>query len=158
MNFWRNISWGNGWIFRLMQTSKTESWSNRKAEEIDYLYTDYKGLTCSSVGKESAYNSRDLGLISELGRSDGEGNSNPLQYACLGNPMDRGASCVHEVTRVGHDLATKTITTEIKTIIKMLCPNKSPGPRGITGEFSQIFNDLIPIKSSPINWSGGIAF
>ena len=26
-----------------------------------------------------------------LGRSPGEGNSNPLQYSCLGNPMDGGA-------------------------------------------------------------------
>ena len=30
-------------------------------------------------------------MISELGRSPGEGNGNPLQYSCLGNPMDRGA-------------------------------------------------------------------
>ena len=26
-----------------------------------------------------------------VGRSCGEGNGNPLQYSCLGNPMDRGA-------------------------------------------------------------------
>ena len=25
------------------------------------------------------------------GKSSTEGNSNPLQYSCLGNPMDRGA-------------------------------------------------------------------
>ena len=29
--------------------------------------------------------------ISELGRFPGEGKGNPLQYSCLGNPMDRGA-------------------------------------------------------------------
>ena len=34
----------------------------------------------------------DIGLIPRLGRSLGEGNGNPLQYSCLGNPMDRGAS------------------------------------------------------------------
>ena len=33
----------------------------------------------------------DAGLIPGLGRSPGEGNSNPLQYSCLGNPMDSGA-------------------------------------------------------------------
>ena len=33
----------------------------------------------------------DTGSISGSGRSPGEGNSNPLQYSCLGNPMDRGA-------------------------------------------------------------------
>jgi len=32
----------------------------------------------------------DLGLIPGLGRSPGEGSDNPLQYSCLGNPMDRG--------------------------------------------------------------------
>ena len=26
-----------------------------------------------------------------LGKSPGEGNGNPLQFSCLGNPMDRGA-------------------------------------------------------------------
>ena len=45
-------------------------------------------------GKESPCNSGDTGdwsLIPGLGRSPGEGNSNPLQYSCRENPMDRGA-------------------------------------------------------------------
>ena len=42
-------------------------------------------------GKASVYNAGDLGSISGLGRSPGEGNDNPLQYYCLENPMDRGA-------------------------------------------------------------------
>ena len=33
----------------------------------------------------------DMGSISGSGRSPGGGNDHPLQYACLGNPMDRGA-------------------------------------------------------------------
>ena len=32
----------------------------------------------------------DVGSLPRLGRSPGEGNDNPLQYSCLGNPMDRG--------------------------------------------------------------------
>ena len=44
-----------------------------------------------SEGKESACSARDLGSIPGLGRSPGEGNGNPLQYFCLGNPMGRGA-------------------------------------------------------------------
>ena len=46
-------------------------------------------------------NAGDLGLIPGLGRSAGEGNGNPLQYSCLVNPMDRGASwaTVHGVTK-----------------------------------------------------------
>ena len=44
-------------------------------------------------------------LIPGLGRSPGEGNGlKPIQYSCLGNPMDRGAqqTTVHGV-RVGHN-------------------------------------------------------
>ena len=42
---------------------------------------------------------RDLPSVPELGRSPGEGNSNPLQYSCLENPTDRGAwrATVHRV-------------------------------------------------------------
>ena len=41
----------------------------------------------------------DEGLISGLGRSPGEGNGSPLQYSCLGNPMDEAAwrAIVHGV-------------------------------------------------------------
>ena len=39
----------------------------------------------------SAGDRRDSGLILWSERSPGEGNSNPLQYSCLENPMDRGA-------------------------------------------------------------------
>ena len=40
------------------------------------------------------------GLIPGSGRSPGEGNGNPFQYPCLGNPMDKGAwwATVHGVT------------------------------------------------------------
>ena len=34
---------------------------------------------------------KDVGSIPESGRSPGAGHRNPLQYSCLGNPMDRGA-------------------------------------------------------------------
>ena len=34
---------------------------------------------------------RDLASIPGLERSPGGENGNPLQYSCLGNPMDRGA-------------------------------------------------------------------
>ena len=34
----------------------------------------------------------DVGSIPLLGRSPGGRNGNPLQYSCLKNPMDRGAS------------------------------------------------------------------
>ena len=43
-----------------------------------------KELTCN------AGDTGDVGSIPGLGRSPGEGNGYPLQYSCLGNPMDRG--------------------------------------------------------------------
>ena len=53
----------------------------------------------------------DSSLIPGLGKSPGEGNGNPFQCSCLGNPMDRGTSWAtvspwgHK--RVGPDLVTK---------------------------------------------------
>ena len=54
-----------------------------------------------------------LGSIPGLGRSPGGGN--PLQYSCLGNPMDRGDwwATVHGVARVGLVLATKQQETTV---------------------------------------------
>ena len=42
-----------------------------------------------------AGDSRYAGLTPRSGRSPGGGNENLLQYSCLENPMDRGASWVH---------------------------------------------------------------
>ena len=44
--------------------------------------------------KNPPANTGDDGSIPGLGTSPGEGNGNPLQYSCLGNPMDRGAQWV----------------------------------------------------------------
>ena len=82
-----------------VRQTKTNSCIN--AYRRDFLY--------SSVGKESARNAGDLGLIPGLGRSPRERNGNPLQYSFLENPMDREAwqATIHRVERVGHDLVTK---------------------------------------------------
>ena len=55
-----------------------------------------------SVVKNLPANAGDAGLILELGSSPGEGNGNPLQYSCPGNPMDREAwrATVHGVAKV----------------------------------------------------------
>ena len=49
-------------------------------------YSKSMGFPCSSVGKESACNAGNPGLIPGSGRSPGKGNGNPLQYSCLENP------------------------------------------------------------------------
>ena len=49
----------------------------------------------------NAGNIRNVGSIPGSGGSPGGGHGNPLQYSCLGNPMDRGAwqSIVHSVAK-----------------------------------------------------------
>ena len=51
----------------------------------------------------------DVGSIPGTGKSAGEGDGNPLQYSCLGNPMVRGAcqATAHGVRRVRQDLETE---------------------------------------------------
>ena len=46
-------------------------------------------------------NAGNIDWIPGLGRSPREGNGNPIQYSCLGNPMDRGAwqAMVHGVAK-----------------------------------------------------------
>ena len=53
-----------------------------------------------SVVKNPPANVGYMNSITELGRSSGERNGNPLQYSCLENSMDRGAwwATVHGVT------------------------------------------------------------
>ena len=44
-----------------------------------------------SDSKEFTYIAGDSSSVPGPGRFPGEGNANPLQYSCLGNPIDRGA-------------------------------------------------------------------
>ena len=57
------------------------------------------GFPGGSGVKNSLANAGDAGLIPRSGRSPGGGHRNPLQYSCLGNPMDREAwwATVHGV-------------------------------------------------------------
>ena len=54
-----------------------------------------------SVARNLPASAGDVGLIPGSGTSPGEGNGSPLQYSCLGNPMDRGAwqATVHGVSK-----------------------------------------------------------
>ena len=59
-------------------------WCNTK-------YILLRGFPGGFVVKNPPANAGYADLIPGLGRSSGEGHGNPLQYSCLGNPMDRGA-------------------------------------------------------------------
>ena len=69
---------------------------------VVYLSMGFPGGTvvknCLPMEEKQA---EDVGSIPGSGRSPGGGNGNPLQYSCLGNPMDRGAwwATVHEITK-----------------------------------------------------------
>ena len=56
-----------------------------------HVHTKIWHFPSGSVVKNLPANAEDTSLISESGRSPGEGNGSPLQYSCLGNPMIRGA-------------------------------------------------------------------
>ena len=60
----------------------------------------------------SARDAKDMRSIPGSGRSPGGGNGNPLQYSCLGNPMDRGAwlAIVHGVAKSQTHLSTHVHT------------------------------------------------
>ena len=56
-----------------------------------FIYTLLRGFPGGLGVKNPFANAGDAGSIPQSGRSPGEGNGNPLQYPCLGNPMHRGA-------------------------------------------------------------------
>ena len=63
-----------------------------------YICMGFPGV---SVGKNLPAYAGDISQIPGLGRFPGERNGNPLQYSCLGKPMDRGAwqAIVHKVAK-----------------------------------------------------------
>ena len=71
-----------------------------------------EGFPGGSLGKDPPANAGDASMIPALGRSPGEENGYPLQYSCLGNPINRGAqwATVTGSQKVGHDSTTNTFT------------------------------------------------
>ena len=82
-----------------------------------YLWKEI-GFPSGSAGKETACNGGDMDLIPGLGRSCGGENSNPLQYSCLKNPMDRGTWQTTVQRVVGSNAIQHTHIKQILTDIK----------------------------------------
>ena len=59
------------------------------------------GFPGGTVVKNPPTYAGDVDLIPGLGRNPGEGNGNPVQYSCLGSPMDTGAweAILHRVAK-----------------------------------------------------------
>ena len=98
-----NISWKHSWLCPLSSGATVSSfrlgyalaWLSagplRRDSLFCWLFFPPWSYAGGLDGKDSVCNARNLGLISGLGRSPGEGNGKPLQYSCLENSMDRGA-------------------------------------------------------------------
>ena len=95
----------------------------------------YIGFPHSSVGKESACNVGDPGLIPGLGRSPGEGKGYPLQYSGLENSMDyivHGVAnsktwlsdfhfCFIDMEMIGGDQGLKMGKWGVKWLVQSFC-------------------------------------
>ena len=84
------------------------------------LFTQSEGFANGSVDKEPACNAGDTGdegLIPVSGRSPGGGHSNPLQYSCLENPVNKGDwwATVHRVAKS---------RTRLKWLSMLVCSGK----------------------------------
>ena len=77
-------------IYLQCRRPQFDSWIRKNLWRRDKLLTPvFLGFLCGSAGKESSCNEGDLGSCPGQGRSPGEGNSYPLQYADLENsPWD----------------------------------------------------------------------
>ena len=95
--------------------------NHRGNQSISQTYI-MRGFPGGSDGKESACNAGKPDSIPGSRRSPGGGHSNPLQFSCLENPMDRGVRQVtmHGITRVRHDLATKPAPPHNEAPLKTL--------------------------------------
>ena len=85
-----------------------------------YAFTLLRGFPGASVVKNLSANASDVGSIPQLGIFPREGNGNPLQYSCLGNPMDRRArwATIHEVTKKPTQLSDQTTTAHLLNLLR----------------------------------------
>ena len=77
--------------------------SSSAAEENCLLSSMQRPSLVAQTVKNLLCNVGDLGLIPGSERSSGEGNGNPLQYSCLGNPKGAWQAAVHGPTKSRHD-------------------------------------------------------
>ena len=87
---------------------KTRVTSVGREDPLEKEMATHSSILASQVVKNLPGNAGDIkdsDSIPGSGRSPGGGQGIPLQYSCLGNPMDRGAwrDTVHGVTGVGQD-------------------------------------------------------
>ena len=107
--------------------SRGKMWSWHKNSRLRPQLSTVMGFPVSSDGKASACNVGDWSSISGSGRSPGEGNSNPLQYSWLENPMDGEAwkAAVRKVTEGQTRLSEFTFTVHFHALEKEMATHSS---------------------------------
>ena len=112
-------------VKNLSATQETSQFNSRVGKihwKRDWLPTPvFLGFPGGSAGKESTFNSGDLGSISGLGKSSVEGNGYPLQYSGLENSMD---CIIHGIAKGWRRQWHPT---------PVLLPGKSHGRRSLVG-------------------------
>ena len=108
------------------------------------------GIPSGLVVKNPPANAGDSDRIPGSGRSPGEGNSNPLQYSCLRNPIDRGRLQSLGSQRVRHDWGlnnknSQGVRASIVVACRLSCsmaseilvpePGMEPMPPALAGGF-----------------------
>ena len=98
---WYGLSDSNGDTGSQSGRSSGSTESSKTNRMPLLLGVDFPGGSVVKNLPANAADAGDAGLISGLGRFSGKGNSNPLQYSCLENPMDRGTwrATVHGVAQ-----------------------------------------------------------
>ena len=94
-HIWKTQQWPQDWkrsvFIPIPKKGHAKGCSNYRTIALISHASRDEGFPGGSEVKASACSVGDLGSIPGLGRSPGEGNSNPVQYSCLENPMDGGA-------------------------------------------------------------------
>ena len=106
------------------------------------------GFPGGSVVKNLPSNAGDAGSIPGSGRSPGEGNGNPLQYSCLGNPMDRGVGGFQSMGSQKSVLcrlvvSSDSVTTTSTTCLTLLGTGESVVSKGSHRPFSSGAKSLV---------------
>ena len=97
-------------IYRTCFYDKSKTKQNTGHQGIWKRTIRRKGFPGGSMVKNLPANAGDAGDVGSIPgsrRSPGAGSGNPLQYSCLGNPMDGGAwwATVHGVTKIRAQLS-----------------------------------------------------
>ena len=93
-----------------LEEQSLSQWTTKEVPVFLAIIIFKLGFLGGSVVKnlpDNAGDARGMGSIPALGRSPREGNGNPFQYPCLGNPRDRGAWLA-----TVHGVANESDTTE----------------------------------------------